>query len=595
MAANSSISLTSLDFDDYKLSLKTFLKSQKNFKDYDFEGSNMSVLLDVLAYNTYQNAFYMNMIGNEMFLDTAQLRDSVVSHAKELNYLPRSFRSAEAEIQLTINTTDPDKKNITIPKGTNFTSRVGSNTYNFTTNENIVVTSSNNTFVTSFKIYEGDTFTDTYNVNYQFIKNYVITNKNVDLSSLKVTIIEDNGATLRSYTRATSLFGLNSTSEIFFVQPYVNETYEVVFGDGIIGRQPLNNSVVVLEYRLSNGELPNGARTFRNSTRIDNESNVAIRTISSATGGSVYESIDSIKFNAPRAFTTQERAVTAEDYENLLKINYPEINTVTAYGGEDADPPQFGKIFVSVDLKDVDGLPQIKRKEYGNFLKSRSTVAMDPIFIDPEYTYLDIESVVKYNINLTNLNPDDIKTLAISSMLKYADVNLNNFASTFRYSRFLEAIDDSDASIISNETDVKLTKYLTPFLNRDQKITIKFDTPLSDILSPFPGEHPLTDFHTITSSNFVYQGQVCNFEDDGDGAIRIVTSQGNTHRVVNTIGTVDYASGQVNIQNLNIASYFGSYLKVYAVPELLDVTSTKNTILNITEPDIRITVEQIRE
>lgn len=596
MAANSSITLTNLDFDSYKDSLKTYLRQQPTFLDYNFESSNFAVLLDILAYNTYQNAFYLNMIGNEMFLDTAILRDSVVSHAKELNYLPRSFRSAEATVGLTITTTDPDKKNITIAKGTPFTSRVGANTYTFTTNENIVLTSQTNVFNGTITLYEGDLFTDSYVMDYSIPRNFVISNKTVDLSSLKVTIIEDNGATVRSYTRATSLFGLNSTSEIFFVQPYIGETYEVVFGDGIIGRRPLNNSVAVLEYRLSNGELPNGARVFRNATTIDGEANVAIRTITSATGGSVYESVDSIKYNAPRAFTTQERAVTAEDYENLLKINYPEINTVTAYGGEEADPPQFGRVFVSVDLKDVDGLPDIKRREYARFLRSRATVAMEPLFVNPEYTYLHVNSNVKYNINTTTLNPDDIRTLVISAMLRYSTTNLDKFAATFRYSRFVEAIDDADPSIVSNETEVEMVKYLTPRLNIDQKLTIKFNTKLKDITSPHPSEHPLTDYHTIHSSNFVYEGQVCNFEDDGDGVLRIVTATGTSHRVVvNNIGSVDYETGQLNITNLRITSYFNDFLKVHAIPETLDIQTTKNTILNILEPDISINIEQIRE
>ena len=596
MAANSSITLTNLDFDSYKDSLKTYLRQQPLFRDYNFESSNFAVLLDVLAYNTYQNAFYLNMIGNEMFLDTAVLRDSVVSHAKELNYLPRSFRSAEATVGLTITTTDPDKKNITIAKGTPFTSRVGANTYTFTTNENIVLTSQTNVFNGTVTIYEGEVFNDTYVVDYEVERRFIISNKTVDLSSLKVTIIEDNGATVKSYTRATSLFGLKSTSEIFFVQPYIGETYEVIFGDGVIGRRPLNNSVVVLEYRLSNGELPNGARVFRNATTIDGESNVAIRTVTSATGGSVYESVESIKYNAPRAFTTQERAVTAEDYENLLKINYPEINAVTAYGGEDADPPQFGRVFVSVDLKDVDGLPDIKRREYARFLRNRATVAMEPLFVDPEYTYLNIISNVKYNINTTTLNPDDIRTLVISAMLRYSTTNLDKFATTFRYSRFVEAIDVADPSIVSNETEVEMVKYLTPRLNVDQKLTLKFNTKLKDITSPHPSEHPLTDYHTIHSSNFVYEGQVCNFEDEGNGVLRVVTATGTAHRVVvNNIGSIDYETGQMNITNLRITSYFNDFLKVYAVPETLDIQTTKNTILNILEPDISINIEQIRE
>ena len=348
MSANTSISLTSLDFETYKSELKAFLKAHPNFSDYDFEASNLSVLLDVLALNTYQNGFYMNMIGNEMFLDSAQLRDSVLSHAKELNYLPRSFKSAEAVLDVTITSADPTKKNITIPKGTGFVSRVGSNTFIFTTDQNYVLTSSNSVFTEQLTVYEGDYITDSYIASDRGSLHYVISNKQVDLDSLKVVVVEDNGANTIEYTRSTSLFDLDDSDTVFFVQPSTNERYEVVFGDGIIGRKPKNDSAVILEYRISNGQLPNGARVFRTAGTIDGESNVAITTVSAATLGDVFESIDSIKFNAPRAFTTQERAITAEDYENILRLNFPEINAVAAYGGEDAVPPQYGRVYISV-------------------------------------------------------------------------------------------------------------------------------------------------------------------------------------------------------------------------------------------------------
>lgn len=594
--ANSSISLTSLDFDSYKNSLKTYLKQQDRFKDYDFEASNMSVLLDVLSYNTYLNAFYMNMIGNEMFLDSAQLRDSVVSHAKELNYVPYSFKSAEAQLALTITSSDPAKKNITIPRGTIFSTRVGSNNFTFTTDESIVTTSSDNVFTTSIRVYEGDTLTDTYSVNYTDPVNYVINNKLVDISSVKVTVIENNGANLYSYARATSLFNIEATSKVFFVQPYINDTYEIIFGDGIVGAKPKNNSVVILEYRVCNGELPNGARVFRAAQLIDGEANVSIVTTSSASGGAVSESIESIKYNAPRAFTTQERAITSEDYENLLRLNYPEINAVAAYGGEDATPPQYGRIFVTVDLKDVDGLPQSKEMEYRRFLKSRASVALEPIFLSPDYIYLQIVSNIKYNINKTGLNPEDIRLLAVSSMLSYADTNLNNFNRTLRYSAFVKAIDNADPSIVSNETDVFLIKYVTPTLNVAQKIYADFKTPLIQTVPLLSDEHPIIDIHAISSTAFTYNGQVnCVLEDNGDGIVRVVAPVGSNHKKLADVGTVNYDTGVVSINNFNISNFFGTSLKIYASPRTKDISSSKNVILNILEPDVNIAIEQIRE
>jgi hypothetical protein len=596
--ANSSIILTQLDFASYKTSLKAYLQEQTEFKDYDFDSSNMSVLIDLLSYNTYQNAFYMNMVGNEMFLDSARLRDSVVSHAKELNYLPRSFTSSKAKVQLRITPTDTTKNSVVVPKGTTFISRVNDFSYTFTTNENVVLTTkTNSSFVSeSIDIYEGVYLTDTYAVDYGNPLIYKINNKTVDISSVTVTILEDNGSTTLEYSRATSLFGHDENAKVFFLQPAVGDIYEVVFGDGVVGRKPKNNSIVVIEYRTSNGELPNGAFRFINAARIDNEANVAITTLSAAADGTVAEDLNSIKFNAPRAFTTQERAVTAEDYENLLKANYPEINAVTAYGGEDATPPQFGRIFVSVDLTDVDGLPKIKEDEYRRFLRSRSSVAMEPLFVTPDYTYLKIDSTVRYNINRTGLNPEDLRAYAIDAILNYASTNLNSFAKTFRYSKMVQAIDATDASVISNETEVNLVKYLTPDLGVPLNLTIDFKSPLTQEIPLLGDEHPIIDVHGITSTPFTYTGiQNCILEDNGDGVVRIVTPVGANHKKIVDVGTVDYDTGVVRLTNFTVQNYIGTSLKIYAEPRSRDITAIQNVILNIIEPDVNITIEQIRE
>ena len=624
--ANSSIVLTQLDFDSYKDSLKTFLKSQDRFKDYDFDGSNLSVLLDVLSYNTYQNAFYLNMISNEMFLDSAKLRDSVISHAKELNYLPRSFRSSSAVIQLVITSTDTAKRSIVVPKGTSFTSRVDDFTYNFSTTENYVITNrtpSGSSLVYEsepIRVFEGSYLSDTYTVNYDRPLIYKISNKRVDLESLLVTVFEDNGTTVQTYKRATSLFGHDGNSKVFFLQPGIGDTYEVVFGDGVVGRKPKNNSACIIEYRTCNGELPNGAFKFINTARIDNEPNVIIETITAAADGAVAEDLNSIKYNAPRAFTTQERAVTSEDYENLLKANFPEINAVVAYGGEDATPPQYGRIFLSIDLDEVDGLPKIKEAEYKKFLRTRSSVAIEPLFVSPDYTYLYVNTNIKYNINLTGLNPEDIRTLVIDSILNHASTNLNNFGRTLRYSRFIRDVDAAEASIISNETKIELVKYLTPVLSTTvtgsatttsgslvslatsgvvssgQNVTIDFKNALQNDIPGKGSEYLTGDIHVVSSSTFTYNGlSNCRLEDDGDGAMRIVNTSGTNNRTILKIGTVDYDTGIIRINNFNITNYTGTSLKIYAKPRTLDITSTQNVILNILENDVDVSIEQIRE
>jgi hypothetical protein len=624
--ANSSIVLTQLDFDSYKDSLKTFLRSQDRFKDYDFDGSNLSVLLDVLSYNTYQNAFYLNMISNEMFLDSAKLRDSVISHAKELNYLPRSFRSASAIIKLVITSADTAKRSIVIPKGTSFTSRVDDFTYNFSTTENYVITNrkpvgSNLVYESEpIRVYEGSYLSDTYTVNYDRPLIYKISNKRVDLESVLVTVFEDNGTTVQTYKRATSLFGHDENAKVFFLQPGIGDTYEVVFGDGVVGRKPKNNSACIIEYRTCSGELPNGAFKFINTARIDNETNVVIETVTAAADGAVAEDLNSIKYNAPRAFTTQERAVTSEDYENLLKANFPEINAVVAYGGEDATPPQYGRIFLSIDLDEVDGLPKIKEAEYKKFLRSRSSVAIEPLFVSPDYTYLYVNTNIKYNINLTGLNPEDIRTLVIDSILNHASANLNNFGRTLRYSRFIRDVDSAEASIISNETQVELIKYLTPVLSTTvtgsatttsgslvslatsgvvssgQNVTIDFKNALQNDIPGKGSEYLTGDIHVVSSSTFTYNGlSNCRLEDDGDGIMRIVNTSGTNNRTILDIGTVDYDTGIIRINNFNITNYTGTSLKIYAKPRTLDITSIQNVILNILENDVDVSIEQIRE
>lgn len=601
MAANSSIILSNLDFDAQKNTLKQYLRSQDRFKDYDFEGSNMNVLLDLLAYNTYMNTFYLNMVGNEMFLDSAQLRDSVVSHAKELNYTPSSFRSAEALVTIVINSTNTNKRSITIPKGTTFTSRVDQRAYTFSTAENIVVanvvTSASKATFTSPEVilYEGGYVLDSYATSSSGITRFLLNNNNADISSINVTVIEDGGAVVKQYTRAPSLFGLNSESEVYFVQGAENGLYEIVFGDNVTGRRPKDNAIVNIEYRICNGELPNGCSVFKADSSIDGETEILVYTGRPAAGGAVAESIESIKFNAPRHFATQERAVTTDDYETLMKLNFPEVNVVTAYGGEEVDPPQFGKVFVAVDLKDLDGLPDVKRDQYYRFLKPRSPVSIDPVVISPDYTYIYVETLVKYNVNVTSLNPDDIRTLVISSIVNYARSNLNDFNKTLRYSRLTQAIDATHPSVVSNETVAKAIKYITPITGAPQSLVIDFGIPL-DVKSPDIEVNPATDNHAVESSPFIYNGIPAYLEDDGMGVMRVIGTPSGQHTVVvPDVGTVNYDTGLVTISNLTIDSYSGSVLKVYATSKSKDITSSKGTILNIIDTDTNVTVQQVRE
>lgn len=592
MAANSSIILSNIDFDTHKNTLKQYLKSQTRFQDYDFEGSNMNVLLDVLSYNTFHNMFYLNMAASEMFLDSAQLRDSIISHVKELNYTPRSFKSAEATVNISIVSSDLSKRSIPIVKGQTFTSRFNNRNYTFSTNEamfldNYTINVNNTVTFTknNVKLYEGFFVNDTYTYNSSQSQRFLITNRNCDISSITVTVIEDVGATTLSYTRASSLFNLNSDSQIYFIQAAENEQYEIVFGDGVSGRRPKDNSIVSIEYRISNGQLPNGCDNFVCDTTIDNENFITVTNVSAAAGGNISESIEEIKYNAPRHFTTQERAVTTEDYENLLRQNFSEINAVSAYGGEDLNPPQFGKVFVAVDLVDVDGLPTSKKDEYYRFLKPRSPVSIDPEFVDPGYTYIEVNSIVNYNTNTTKLSSEDIKTIVATAIRNYALSNLNNFNRVFRYSKMINAIDNSQAAIISNETTIKVVKYVVPELDVNNTFDVDFQIPLDTSAVQSRGGF------TVQSTPFTFKGNKVTLRDDGNGVINIVSIRGES--VIEQVGTVNYETGLVQISRLNISAFEGAAIKVKAVPLNRDVRVVNNIILNIVDDDISVTVRGV--
>ena len=595
--ANSSISLVNLDMDALQETFKTFLKSQDIFKDYDFDGANISRLLTLLAYNTHLNAFYTNMVGNEMFLDSAKLPESVMSHSKELNYLPRSFRSAVANVNIFIGSNDPNKTSIVVPKGTSFTARSATETYTFSIPENIIAVKVDGGFeVENTEIFEGPYITESFPVNYLANTRYILQNFNVDTRSIIITVIEDSGASIITYKQATTLFGLNSSSKVFFIQPSGSDKYEVVFGDGVIGRKPKDNSIVFAEYRISNGELPNGLRAFVPDGTIGGETNISVTTISPAYGGAIRETLEEIKYNAPRAFTTQERAVATEDYETLLKTNFPEINVVSAYGGEDADPPQYGKVFISMNLKNLDGLPKSKINIYKKFIKARSPLSIDPIFVVPDYLYAHIKSKVKYNINVTTLSANDIEILVTSAILGYSDTNLNDFKSTLRYSKLTTEIDNSHSSIIGNETEIFAMKKIVPVLNQFQNIRATFDIPLYDLLPVSSSTHKYAEEVTISSSTFINEfGDICSIEDDGNGKLRMMSANDGEHVSIKEIGSVDYASGIINLTNFKVVNLLGNEIKIYGKPKSKDIFSTTNSILNIKEEDIDISVEQIKE
>ena len=597
--ANTSISLVDLDFETIKSNLKTYLKtSDSSFKDVDYEGSNISHLLDVLSYNTYLNAFYLNMVASEMFMDTAQLRDSVVSHAKELNYLPRSFRSAEAQVSFTV-TPSTQMNALVVPKGTTFTSKVGSNNYSFATDQTVTLPlNGNGQFSANLTIFEGSYVTDTWTyLSSNTSQRFVASNPTIDTRSLTVTVVEDSGATVLVYTRAGSMLGVSNTSQIYFLQPSENSQYEIVFGDGVVGRKPKNGAIVMANYRAGSGELPNGARVFDIDGPVGGQSNISsITTVSVASGGAINETVDSIKLNATRHYQNQERAVTANDFETLLLANFPEIQAVSAYGGEDVYPPQYGKVFVAVDDYNIDGASESAKQKYYNFIKDRSPLSIDPVIIDPDFIYVEAQALVRYNAALTTLQINDISTAVKSAISSYNSTSLSGFKKTLRYSQLLAAATAADKSIISIDLYTIPYKKLTPVAGQLYSDIIDFGFEISTNYVISYDDYIQADVKAVYSFNFLYDGRLCNIQDDRNGKIGIYTATGiDKNTLLINIGTVNYTTGQIIITNLQVESLVGQqHIHLYVTPKEKDIASTKNYILTIPDDDIDVEVEALK-
>ena len=594
--ANSSINLIDLDFNSLKSSLKAHLSSQAKFQDYDFDGSNMSVLLDVLTYNTYLNTFYMNMVASEMFLDTAQIRDSVVSHAKELNYLPRSFRSATANVNIAI-TPSTNVSSVVIPAGTGFTGRLGSNTFNFIVDSDIAITTSNNGvfYSNNTVIYEGSNVLDV------FVKNdsatnqrFLLNNPNIDTSSIQINVKENGGANTYNYIQSFYLYGLTSTSLAFFVQAAENDQYEVIFGDNATGRTPKNGAVIEVTYRICNGELPNGINTFVNNSSIDGHSDVSVTTLSSAISGSVSESIESIKFNAPRSYQTQERAITENDYKILLLREFPEIQALSVYGGEKANPPQYGKVFIALDVSSADIIPDANKNNYLRYLSDKVPLATIVEFVEPSFVYLSIDSVVKYNFTVTDLSENQLKTTVASSIVTYSNEYLNDFNVNFRYSNFLASIDASHFSILNNDTSVNPYIKIIPTLGANSSFSINFDTEIL-VTTPSTPSHSISDDRGVFSSPFTFGNLNCQLEDDGLGNMRIVRVNSTSHVSLLNVGTVNYATGLITLNNINIQQFSGDAIKIYIKSTNNDFAVFKQNILKINAEDIVISMVPVNK
>ena len=605
MAANNSISLVSLDFDTLKNQLKTYLKGQAQFSDYDFDGSNMSVLLDILTYNSHLNAFYLNMVASEMFLDSAQLRNSVVSIAKSLNYTPRSAKSSKATLNLRF--AQSGLQTFTIPENTRFTAKNSRGTYQFLTSESMILFPSNGAFTASnVAVYEGSLVNDTFVLNYATEgQRFVLTNSTIDTDSLQVTVVEDLGQTTTVFSKSTSLFGLTAESNSYFLQAAEAERYEVVFGDGVLGRRPKDGAVVVCTYRITAGADGDECTSFilsDNLGALNGFGSAIIPTITvvavSADGGAA-ETLDEIKFKAPRFYQTQERAVTSSDFESLVTQRFQNIKGARAYGGDQiAGAPVFGKVFVVPVTFSGELLSLSQKSEIGAYLKDRSTIGIDPVVIDPDYLYIELDITAEYNDAGTNLTPVDISALIKAAVETFNTEQLVDFETELKLSRLETAINEADPSITTNTTELTLKKlFRTAPLQRTFP-SIAFRNEI------VPG--------TISSTNFLSGGRRYQYTDYNPNVNTLsVQVTDNKTTIVNSTnvvylkditnpatvsytptGTVDYDLGSLTLNAITITSLEGlDGIFFLAKPKQQDVSSKENDVITIDiESGVSVTV-----
>ena len=594
--------ITELDFFEAKEQLKTFMKGQSKFLDYDFEGSNINVMLDVLSKNTFQNNFYTNMAFSEMFLDSAQLRDSVVSHAKELNYLPRSIQSAKATIlvdfvnvQEVVGEGNLLPSYIKVPKFTKFTGRKSGLAFTFMTIEDYTIFPdvSDKYCLTGIEIFEGKLVTEEFTVTSDENQRFILSNTNVDTSTIRVSVRENSStlSTSEEFIVKGGIFGVRASDKIFYLQPAQEEKYEIDFGKNVFGEQPKAGSVVELTYLTSNGQESNGIESFSASSISfgGNTYDISVTTVSKAVGGSSEETIESIKKFAPKSIQIQDRAVTESDYEILLKNKFPTIQTVSVYGGEELDPPRFGRVIVSVDVNNAEGSSENDKIAFANYLKERSPLSIEPIVISPQFMHVDVDSTIYYNTGTTERSPNAVRSDIITSILNYSTNTLNQFAKTMRYSKLLSIIDSSDTNIISNDTKVRAVIELQPNTSPSNYIINFKNELLRDTLTTLN----FIDYTpALYSSVFTHDNDLGFIQDDGNGILRIVKTgdDGSFITLHQNIGTIDYVTGKINIVNLAVPSFKGGALKLFANTKSSDIKSPKERIVSIRSSDVNIKV-----
>jgi len=584
------------DFDAIKLNLKSFLQGQSQFQDYDFEGSSLNILLDVLSYNTHYMAFLANMATNELYLDSADIRNNIVSLAKMIGYTPSSPRAPIANIDIILN--NASGTSITMNKGTVFTTTVNNSSYQFVTNSDFTTTPVAGVYkFSNVPIYEGTLVTFKYtNDSTDSDQKFIIPNDKVDTSTLQVRVQNSvSDTTLETYALAGGYNNVTDTSKVYFIQEGKDGRYEIYFGDGTNGKALVDGNIIILDYIITNVKEANGASSFKLSDNIGGFTNVTISTTSAAQGGVEGETNDSIKLNAPLQYAAQERAVTSTDYETLVKSIYPNALSVSAWGGEDDETPRYGIVKIGIKAASGSTLTETTKQDIVNKLKPFNVASVVPQIVDPEITSVILTSTVKYNTSATTKSSDTLKSEIISSLTDYNTNTLQKFDAIYRHSKVTGLIDDVDNSILSNITTVKIRKSFTPTISSSTKYAIYFRNAL---FNPHAG-HNKAAGGILSSTGFKVTGNDNEmfFDDDGNGNVRrYFLSSGIRTYANETQGTINYTTGEIILNSLNVASISNirgatsTLIEMTITPLSNDVVPVRDQIVEIDIANSNITV-----
>ena len=583
---------TNLDFASLRAQIKDYLRVNSEFADFDFEGSNFSTLIDLLAYNSYITAYNTNMAVNECFLDSATLRENVVSLARNIGYVPRSARSAQAVVNFSVDLSTNDTKILTLKAGQVALGVQAGSNYIFSIPDDFVATTGVNNIAAfdNLKIYEGIYLEKTFQIDYsQPNQRFILPNANIDATSIRVTV---QSTTNEIYSLYNNILQVDSTSKLFLIQEIEDEKYEILFGDGIIGKKPPAGSIISVSYIVTNGKLGNGARNFsfvgilRDDTDATVTSGISVlRTSQKSENGDDIEDISTIKYLAPRIYSSQYRAVTANDYSGIIPFVYPNVDSVTAYGGEELDPPEYGKVFISIKPKDGSFLSQITKDDISRQLKQYSIAGIKPEIIDLKYLYVEVDTTVYYNTNATS-EVSELLTAVTKTLTTYSQSSdINSFGGRFKYSKVIGLVDNSARGITSNITRVKMRRNILPELNTFATYELCYGNAFYD----------QPNGYGIRSTGFTVSGI------DGTLYLGDIPTAGTTvgklvfFKLVNNLplivkndaGTVDYVHGEINLDVVNItgASLSSGVIEVEAIPDSNDIIALKDLYLQLDVPN----------